>query len=104
MKTIRWEGICKKNRIQAISDITLLINRYGSILSFRKFSDLALSMIVEVEPGKIIPLHQELGRITDLEGTLPGDSEEPGQVTIFLNITFSKGTGDLEIEVPDIPE
>ena len=92
------------DRIKAIHEITAIVDRHGTILNFQKFSDLVLSLLVEIESSRIGSLYNSLKNILILEGshnTSPGPSDG---FILFINITFSKGTGDLEIEVPNIPE
>ena len=104
MHKVYWTGICSNERLTAISDISARLCRYGSILQFQKFSDLVLSLVVEVETGKLNFLHEDLGPLLNIEGFKSEDAAYTGEVILFLNITFAKGTGDLEFEIPDIPK
>jgi hypothetical protein len=99
-----WKGISHDDRTKAISDITSIAGRNGTILNFQRFSDIILSLVIEIEPGKIQDFYHQLMEILYLEGfdNTPSGSSD-GEI-VMLNITFARGTGDLEIEVPDLPE
>ena len=104
MQKLYWKGISHDDRIKAIGEITATIDKHGIILNFQRFSDIILSLVVEVEADKLNSLYDCLCKILILEGFDRNTPILPGCYTLFLNITFSKGTGDLEIEVPNIPE
>jgi hypothetical protein len=103
MKNYYWSGICNIDRLKAIDEITGIANRYATILNFQRFSDISLSLILDVEEGNLTNLKNGLSDImsmdcadTDLDGSEP-------ECIVLLHITFTKGTGNLKIEVPDIP-
>lgn len=104
MKKYYWSGISNDERTKAISEINSIVNSYATILNFQRFSDISLNLILEIEEGKLNYLLMGLKRImtiqVDTENTLGSQVE----CLVLLNITFTKGTGDLEIEVPNIPE
>lgn len=68
------------------------------------FSDLALSLSIEIEEREIEGLHKALSTISNLSefdvNSIRAESEKDW--TIFLNISFSDGTGNLAQEVPDV--
>jgi hypothetical protein len=99
-----WTGISKEERIGAISDITAIIDRKATILNFQKLSDLSLSFVLELEEDKIELLQQELKNIMFVEGKIPEMPVNGKECLVLFDITFTQGTGDLEIEVPNIPE
>ena len=77
----------------------------GCIMNFNMFSDLALSLSVEIEENKIARLHEELSsvlKISDfnLEDINPKSSKE---MVIFMNISFGSGKGKLKSEIPSVP-
>lgn len=102
MKKFNWEGICHKGRTEGISLIEQNINRHGFILNFKMFSDLAISIMAEVPENKINVLFEDLSEVMTLFNFKSIDSQSDREATIFLNVTFSKGTGNMRIEVPDI--
>ena len=104
MHKVYWKGISNDNRIKAISEITAVVDKHGTILNFQKFSDLALSLVVELESSRLNSLHNCLAEILTIDEFNPNTSVFTGMTILFLNVTFLKGTGDLELEVPDIPE
>lgn len=104
MQKIFWKGISHDDRIKAVSEITAVVNNYGAILSFQKFSDIALSLVIEIEESKILRLYTDLKKILIIEGIDNSFNDSPAECIILFEITFTRGTGDLAIEVPDIPE
>ena len=104
MARLYWKGISNDGRIKAISEITIILSKYGTILNFQKFSDVILSLVVEVEPDKVKSLYDSLSTVLSMEGNNDLAHGASGSCFLFMNITFTRGTGDLEIEVPDIPE
>jgi hypothetical protein len=69
------------------------------------FSDLALSLSIEIPEDAIVRLHNSLNKIVTIEPIdatiLIGKSKKDWLV--FMNVSFSKGTGELRIETPDVP-
>ncbi len=103
MKKQYWTGICAAGRTAAIGQITSAIDRHGAILNSTLLSDIALNLVVEVDPGKIAMLHHALGAIMRLDGaSLPLD-DNASACLLLLSITFTDGTGNLNIEIPDVP-
>ncbi|MEG1556296.1 MAG: hypothetical protein RR356_06180 [Bacteroidales bacterium] len=101
MKRIFWKGYCHQERIKAIYDIENIINRYGAIIDFKKFSDMALTLLIEVDGDKTEALYIELKQYLNMDdyNLFPTQQE----ISIFFNITFWKGKGDLVIETPAVP-
>ena len=102
MKKLYWTGYSNKAMVSSISEIEDIILAYGFIIDFKRYSDISLSLIVEVAGWKIEKLHQNLSqymRMSNLEIT--GEQSEKENL-LFLNITFS-GTGRIKFEVPNVP-
>jgi hypothetical protein len=98
-----WKGYSHKDRNIAIYDIENLVNKYGSITDFHMFSDVEINLKIEIEERKIYKLYVELKDYLDLDNFEDLDSESTNDRTILLNITFLKSTGNLKIEVPNVP-
>lgn len=103
---LNWDIYSNQERNKAIEEIKEKISsNNGYILNSNFFSDLALSVIIEIEEKKIEKLHRDLGlnmRISELElENFIQDSEN--EWWLFLNINFVKGTGKLKINIPDVP-
>ena len=103
MGRIYWTGICNKERNEAIGAISTIINRHGFFTDFKLFSDVSLSMVVEVEERNVDALYAELGNYLALEDFPAVTSTSAKERVILLNITFTRGTGNLEREVPAVP-
>ena len=104
MKRYFWSGISRDERIKAISEITGIVNKFATILSFQKFSDISLGLLLETEECKLAELRTGLQKVVSLGDTEGELTDSKAGCIVHLNITFTEGTGDLEIEVPDIPE
>jgi hypothetical protein len=104
MKRFYWNGISIDERTKAISEITILVDKYAAISNFQRFSDISLSLVLEIEECKINDLYVDLDKIMIIDGFNPNITDSTADCIILFSITFSKSTGDLTIEVPDIPE
>ncbi|MFZ2897368.1 MAG: hypothetical protein WA004_02025 [Saprospiraceae bacterium] len=93
---------CSRERNAAISELEQVVGKHGFLIDFKFFSDISISMIIEMEEGKVGDLCTDLKEFACLH-----DFETPGpssmECMVFLNITFTKGTGDKKIEVPEAP-
>lgn len=103
MEPFYWTGYCSKNRNQAISEIENIISKHGFITDFKKFSDISISLVIEITERKIDSLYNELFEYMTLKDFDMLSSESENERTILINITFTKGTGDFKIEVPALP-
>jgi hypothetical protein len=103
MKRLYWKAICRVDRIKAISILSDIVSRYGTLLDFKKFSDLEMSMLVEVEPSRVRALHEDLSGVMNLEGDRPEDPDAAPDLLVFVHISFPRGKGDLALAVPDVP-
>jgi len=100
---VYWSGICHEERISAINHIEECINNFGFVMDYKFFSDFSMSMIIEIEERKMENLYHDLAKIIALSGYDKFDAESTKECTILLSISFTKGTGNLKIEVPAVP-
>ncbi len=103
MQNIFWTGFSNDERHTAINKVNSLISKYGDIVDFHLFSDISLSMTIEIEEYKIDKLYDELTEIIGIQKTECLNSISKKERTIYLNLTFADGTGNLKIEVPSVP-
>ncbi len=103
MKNIFWTGFSDDERHIAINKIQNTVSKYGDIVDFHLFSDISLSMAIEIEELKIDKLYEALSKVIGLEQAESLNSTSTKERKLYLNITFAKGTGNLKIEVPTIP-
>lgn len=105
-KKLNWQAYSVNDRNETIEKVKEAISRNdGYILNFNMFSDLALSLHIEIEENRIIDLHSALKGIIklsdiDVEKILGTSRKE---WFVFLNISFSKGKGELKTKVPAVP-
>jgi len=95
-----------QERNKAIEELKGIIsNNGGFIINSNFFSDLALSLTIEIEEKDILKLHstiEESMKISE-SGLENLNAKSKAEWWIFLNITFSQGTGDLKTDVPNVP-
>jgi hypothetical protein len=101
MNRYYWSGISNDERIKAISEITYIVDRYATILNFQRFSDVSLSLILELEECNLNDLQISLNKIMSIENIDTNLSDSKTDCIVLLNITFTKGSGDLEIGEPN---
>jgi len=102
---LKWTAFTNKNRLETIEKIKDIISRNdGYIINFSMFSDLALTLSIEILENKIKTLHKSLTSILSVCDLDLQDSERSKkEYLILLNISFSKGTGKMKSQIPDVP-
>ena len=103
MNRYYWSGISRDERMKAISDIQAIIDKYATIINFQRFSDIALGLILELEEEDLPSLRKELEHLLLIDETRVEKSGKEINCMIFLNVTFVMGSGNMIIEVPEIP-
>ncbi|MFZ4464596.1 MAG: hypothetical protein ACOYN5_12160 [Bacteroidales bacterium] len=103
MKRIFWTAYCYHERIAAIYEIETIINQYGVISDFKRFSDISISFIIELEDRKLDSLYIALQQYLKLNDFEKINSNSNNETVIYLNTTFIHGTGNLKIEIPAVP-
>lgn len=103
MNNIFWTGYSNEERHLAINKIQAIIAKYGNLVDFKLFSDISLSMTIEIEEFKIDELYAELDKNIGINNFDLLNSISKIERTVLLNITFIKGSGKLIIEVPSVP-
>jgi hypothetical protein len=96
-------GYSNDERQSAINKIKNVISKYGDVVDFMFFSDISLSMTIEIEELKIDRLYDELNNNLKIDKFDYLNSISKKERTVYLNITFTKGTGNLIIAVPSVP-
>lgn len=103
MDNIFWTGYSNDERHSSMSAIKSIVTRYGNIVDFKLFSDISLTMVIEIEEFKIDKLYEELVNNIGIDKFEFLNSSSRKERTVYLNITFSKGSGNLIIEIPAVP-
>jgi hypothetical protein len=106
LKKLNWEAYSSDDRNKTIEETKAIISRNdGYIMNFNLFSDLALTLSIEIEEHRIAKLHEGLSqvlKVSDFDaGTINQESKK--EWLIFLNISFTSGTGELKIKIPEVP-
>ena len=67
MDNIFWTAFSNDERHSAINKIQNMVSKYGAIVDVHFFSDISLSLTVEIEEFKIDKLYDELTKIQYLK-------------------------------------
>ena len=103
MNSLFWTGYCSAPRHEAIHEIQQVISGFGNVTDFKFFSDISITLIIEIKESNIDDLFVNLSNLISMDRNEPLNSNAQKERTIFLNICFAQGTGDLKIEVPAVP-
>jgi hypothetical protein len=103
MKHIFWTGYSNNERLASINAIRSIVSRFGDIVDYKLFSDISLTMTIEMEEAKMNTLYDDLKDIISMDAFEYIHSDSTNERTIYFSISFSKGTGNLKIEVPAVP-
>jgi hypothetical protein len=103
MKNIFWTGYCNEERQSAIPEIQKIVSKYGAVVGFKLFSDISLTIVLEIEELKIDQLYDELKKKIGIDQSECLQSNSTLERTVYLNISFAKGSGNLINETPPVP-
>jgi len=103
MERFNLSGICGKNRHEGINKIEHIVNNHGYIIDFKRFSDISINLIIEIEKNKIDSLYHDLDEFMFMEEFNKLNSTSTKECTVFLNVTFKRGLGNVRIKVPNVP-
>ncbi|WP_026994187.1 hypothetical protein [Flectobacillus major] len=103
MKNIFWTGYTNDERHTAIGKVQQVVSKYGDLVDFKLFSDISLSMKIEIEELNVDKLYDELSHTIGVDNFTYLNSKATKERTVYLSITFSKGTGNLKTEIPAVP-
>lgn len=103
---LNWQAYSVGDRNESITKIKeIILSNDAYIVNFSLFSDIALSLSIEIPEDKILSLFHTLSSIVEISefdfDTINQESNK--EWLIFLNVSFSRGKGDLKIKVPEIP-
>lgn len=99
-----WKGSVPGNRTEVISKLILISGRYGMVLNSKSYSDLDISLVLEVESVKLQELQSELSGFAAMDYGQDIPSHQKHDVLVHINLSFYTGTGDIEHDVACISE
>ena len=105
-KKLSWQVFSNDDRNEVIEAVKNTIsNSGGCIMNFNMFSDLALTLSIELEENKIQTLHKALSLVVNISEFELHDLnlESKKEWIIFMNISFGSGKGELKHEIPEVP-
>jgi len=103
MENLFWIAYSNEERHSVINKIQSIISKYGDVVDFKLFSDISLSIKIEIEELNINKLYDELSHNIGMDKFEYLNSIAKKERAVYLNVTFNKGTGNLKIEVPSVP-
>lgn len=108
MRDFQIRAFARGDRHQAIEAAKeAVLRRRGDILDFTPFSNLALSMVLELRGDGVVALVDALAALewtVELRPSREALSGRAGEVLGgTLHLTFPEGDGELRIRVPDVP-
>lgn len=105
-KKLNWRAFSSGNRHKVIGEVQDIISSNdGCIVNFNMFSDLALSLSIEIEECRIVNLYNALDTVINIEGFDDKNinKESKKELLLFMNLSFSQGSGKLKTDIPDVP-
>jgi len=100
MTSIFWTAYSNHERHSIIDAIKRVVANYGDIVDFKLFSDISLTIVIEIEEFKIDNLYDELMNNLGMDKFEYLNSISKKERKVYLNITFTQGSGNLIIETP----
>jgi hypothetical protein len=103
MQNIFWTGYSNNNRNAAIHSVQTVVAKFGDIVDFKFFSDISMTIMIEIKEVNIDNLYHELSECIGMEKHDYLHSSSQKERTIFLHITFSNGRGNMTVKTPSVP-
>ena len=106
LKKLNWEAIATDERNKVIEAVKDAISTHdGYIMNFNMYSDLGLSLSIEIEENNIIGLYKALATILNMpdfkEGHININSKK--ECLLLLYVSFIQGKGALKNVIPKVP-
>lgn len=101
-----WQLYAKQKRHAAVLALKAAISASdGWIVQHQRFSDLAMSLTIELPLDNVPNFHAALQAIAVVDGEPPAPTGAGAtrDCWVFLNVTFPEGTGDVALDVPMVP-
>lgn len=103
MNSLFWTGYSTNERHAVIQEVQQVISRYGDLVDVHFFSDVSLSLRIEIIECNIEPLYHALTQLIRMETSSQLTSTSKQEIIVLLNISFGRGTGNLKQEIPAVP-
>ena len=103
MTNLFWTGYSAQDRYATISLLQAAVAPFGDIIGFQPFSDLALTVTIELPERNIDALYEALSSVAGMDPAPSTASVSGRERTIYFHINFARGTGNLQTETPAVP-
>lgn len=98
-KFIFWKAFCNESKFVALDKINQIIDIYGDVVDVKQFSDVSMSLRIELPENTIDTLYLDLKTYIELEAFEKLESKSTRERTVFLNISFALGEGNAKVAV-----
>lgn len=98
-----WNAYTHHERIVATNDIEEIIHGFGFITEVNSFSDIAIKFTIELPEKNIMPLYEKLKTYLTIDDFETKYSDSNVEQDVYLNVTFTEGSGNLRNEIPAVP-
>lgn len=106
LKKLNWQAYTGEQRNKVIEDVKeSILKNDGCIVNFNMFSDLEISLSIEIEEYRIADLYTSFSKnlnISECDLKIINLNSKKDWM-IFMSISFSVGKGKLSVEKPAIP-
>ncbi|GAB5556902.1 MAG: hypothetical protein SchgKO_11150 [Schleiferiaceae bacterium] len=102
MKNIFWTAYCRESRFVAVHKVEDIVGEFGFITDFKQFSDVSISIKIEIEENRIQEMYHALNGYIEMNP--PGEeySDSPRERNLYINITFTQSEGNVRRDVPQV--
>ena len=103
MGSIFWLGFSNSERHHIITIVRETIACFGDIVDVKFFSDISIVITIEIKEQNIDNLFNELKKHIQLDESDRLNSRSDKERVVYLNLTFTRATGDFKVNVPPVP-
>jgi hypothetical protein len=105
-KIFRFQAYTRDERYLAIESIEKVIHDFrGFIVDHHMYSDMQISMYVEMKECRILNFYHRLRKVVKLSRLDLNQFDPHSRETcrVYINVNFVKATGNLQLSIPDVP-
>ena len=106
LKKLNWEAIATDERNKVIEAVKDAISTHdGYIMNFNMYSDLGLSLSIEIEENNIVGLYKALSTILKMSDFKDDHIKlkSKKECLLLLYVSFIQGKGSLKKTIPQVP-
>lgn len=89
MGIIYWIGYCDKERVEALTDLEMMVKSCALLKDFKSFSGISVSLTIEIQECKIDALYQQMKDYMKMDEVDQLNSDLEVERVVLLNVTYS---------------